>query len=87
MPAPAITRISALLVLALACGLAQAKVVTKDIAYEQGRAPQPLLDALNAMGHGVAARDPIGDVHAILFDGGKLVAVADPRAGGAAGGY
>ncbi|MBV9497449.1 MAG: gamma-glutamyltransferase, partial [Acidobacteria bacterium] len=59
----------------------------EDIAVEMGRVPRPLLDTLNAMGHGVAERDPIGDVHAILFDGGKLTAVADPRAGGAAGGY
>jgi dienelactone hydrolase len=36
MHATALTRLSALLVLALACGLAQAKVVTKEIAYEQG---------------------------------------------------
>ncbi|HKO56117.1 MAG TPA: gamma-glutamyltransferase [Thermoanaerobaculia bacterium] len=59
----------------------------EDIAFETGRAPKALLDALNAMGHGVFGREPIGDVHAILFDGGKLTAVADPRAGGAAGGY
>lgn len=36
MPARPLTRFSSLLVIALACGLAQAKVVTKDIAYEQG---------------------------------------------------
>jgi gamma-glutamyltranspeptidase len=39
------------------------------------------------MGHGVSSRETIGDVHAILFDKGRLIAVADPRRGGAAGGY
>lgn len=59
----------------------------EDVFYERGRAPQTTIDALNAMGHGVAARDSIGDVHAILFENGRLIAVADPRRGGAAGGY
>jgi gamma-glutamyltranspeptidase/glutathione hydrolase len=59
----------------------------EEIFYEQGRIPQSVLDALNAMGHGVLSLDTIGDVHAILFDRGKMTAVADPRHGGAAGGY
>jgi gamma-glutamyltranspeptidase/glutathione hydrolase len=59
----------------------------EDVFYERGRAPQTAVDALNAMGHGVSPRDAIGDVHAILFENGRLVAVADPRRGGAAGGY
>lgn len=63
------------------------QAVPEDIFYERGRAPQATIDALNAMGHGVSARDFIGDVHAILFDKGRLTAVADPRRGGAAGGY
>jgi gamma-glutamyltranspeptidase len=46
-----------------------------------------LIDALNEMGHGVGGRAAIGDVHAILFENGRLIAVADPRRGGAAGGY
>lgn len=50
-------------------------------------APKKTIDALNAMGHGVNARDSIGDVQAILFDKGKIIAVSDPRRGGAAGGY
>lgn len=59
----------------------------EDIFYERGRAPKLLLEALGAMGHGVRDREPIGGVHAIQFDRGKLVAVADPRGGGAAGGF
>lgn len=56
------------------------------LEYEQGLAPMATIEALNAMGHGVAARSSIGDVHAILFENGRLTAVADPRRGGAAGG-
>ena len=59
----------------------------EDVLYEQRLAPSKTVDALNAMGHGVAARESIGDVHAILFEKGRLIAVADPRRGGAAGGY
>jgi gamma-glutamyltranspeptidase/glutathione hydrolase len=61
--------------------------VPDEMHAERSRAPQDILDALNAKGHGVALRDAIGDVHAILFDNARLVAVADPRRGGAAGGY
>ena len=59
----------------------------EEIFYEQGRLPGSTIDALNAMGHGVLALDSIGDVHAILFERGRMTAVADPRHGGAAGGY
>jgi len=58
-----------------------------EVTYERDRAPQKTIDALNAMGHPVVPRDPIGDVQAIMFDAGRIIAVADPRNGGAAGGY
>jgi gamma-glutamyltranspeptidase/glutathione hydrolase len=58
-----------------------------EVMYERDRAPQKTIDALNAFGHPVMPRDPIGDVQAIMFDGAKIIAVADPRNGGAAGGY
>jgi gamma-glutamyltranspeptidase/glutathione hydrolase len=58
-----------------------------EMLYEPLRAPSRTIDALNGMGHGVGPRDAIGDVHAILFENGRLIAVADPRRGGAAGGY
>ncbi|HEX2833780.1 MAG TPA: gamma-glutamyltransferase [Thermoanaerobaculia bacterium] len=58
-----------------------------QLLYERRLAPKAIVDALNAMGHGVGARDSIGDVHAILFENGRLIAVADSRRGGAAGGY
>jgi gamma-glutamyltranspeptidase/glutathione hydrolase len=57
------------------------------IAYELGLAPDATLAALTNLGHPVAARDSIGDVHALLFDGNRIIAVADPRRGGAAGGF
>jgi len=54
---------------------------------ERGLAPKTTIDALNALGHGVQLRDAIGAVHAILFENGRLTAIADPRGGGAAGGF
>jgi gamma-glutamyltranspeptidase/glutathione hydrolase len=63
------------------------QAVPEEVAYEQTRAPQPVIDALLAMGHGVRARDAIGDVQAVWIANGKLLAISDPRHGGAAGGY
>ncbi len=57
-----------------------------QIDYERA-APAALIDALNAMGHAVALRPAIGNVHAIMFTNGQMTAVADPRRGGAAGGF
>ena len=59
----------------------------EDMTYERVLTPKALVDKLMAMGHGVVAGEPIGDVHAIEIDNGKMIAVADPRHGGAAGGY
>ncbi len=58
-----------------------------EMVAERNRAPQKTIDALNARGHALRLRDSIGDVHAILFENARLIAVADPRRGGAAGGY
>jgi gamma-glutamyltranspeptidase/glutathione hydrolase len=63
------------------------QAVPEEVAYEQSRAPQTVIDALLAMGHGVRARDAIGDVQAVWIAGGKLLAISDARHGGAAGGY
>jgi gamma-glutamyltranspeptidase/glutathione hydrolase len=62
------------------------QALPEEMFYERDRAPKKLIDSLNAMGHAVAARDSIGDVHAVMFAGGKLIAVADSRGQGAAGG-
>lgn len=56
------------------------------IDYEPN-APKEAVDALSAMGHAVTMRDPMGDVHAVMIDGDRRIAVADPRRGGAAGGF
>lgn len=64
------------------------QAATPDVmAVERLRAPKPTIDALNAKGHGVDFRKTIGEVHAILFENERLVAVADPRRGGAPGGF
>jgi len=59
----------------------------EEIFYERGFAPKETIDGLLAMGHAIKEREPIGDVHAIQIVNGKIIAVADPRHGGAAGGY
>ena len=59
----------------------------EEISYEQGRAPQATLDALLALGHGITAREAIGDVQAVLIEGRKLRAISDSRHRGAAAGY
>jgi gamma-glutamyltranspeptidase / glutathione hydrolase len=63
------------------------QAMPEGFAYEKSLAPMKTLEALNAMGHGITKSDPIGDVHAILFDKNRMIAIADPRRGGAAGGY
>jgi gamma-glutamyltranspeptidase/glutathione hydrolase len=63
------------------------QAVPEEVAYEQSRAPQTVIDALLAMGHGVRARDAIGDVQAVWIANGKLLAISDARHAGAAGGY
>lgn len=59
----------------------------EDMLYEHDRAPKSIVDALIAMGHGVRAVDSIGNVSAVGVYGERIFAVADPRHGGAAGGY
>jgi gamma-glutamyltranspeptidase/glutathione hydrolase len=58
----------------------------EDITIERGRASRDVLAVLAAMGHGVRESEPYGNVAAILI-GDRIVAVADPRHGGAAGGF
>jgi gamma-glutamyltranspeptidase / glutathione hydrolase len=59
----------------------------EELFYERGRAPKEAIEGLAAMGHSRKEREPIGDVHAIEIANGKIIAVADPRHGGAAGGF
>ena len=72
-------------------GLSKAAKKAGRVAAEgligQMLAPKKTIDELNAMGHGVIARESIGDVNALMLSGAKIIAVADPRHGGAAGGH
>lgn len=59
----------------------------EELQVEAARADRSLLPKLNEMGHGIKERSDIGDVHAIMFLDGRLIAVADARRGGAPGGF
>jgi gamma-glutamyltranspeptidase/glutathione hydrolase len=63
------------------------QAVPEEVAYEEQRFPRAAIDALIALGHGVRARESIGDVEAVMIENGRIVAISDPRHGGAAGGY
>jgi gamma-glutamyltranspeptidase/glutathione hydrolase len=63
------------------------QALPEEMSYEKELAPKSMIDSLNAIGHAVRAVDAIGDVHAIQFEKGRMTAVADPRRGGAAGGF
>jgi gamma-glutamyltranspeptidase/glutathione hydrolase len=59
----------------------------EELFFERGKAPKETIDGLLVMGHSIKEREPIGDIHAVQIVNGKIVAVADPRHGGAAGGF
>jgi gamma-glutamyltranspeptidase/glutathione hydrolase len=71
---------------AVAAARIQQSDAPDDIEFEQAL-PQETVAALSAMGHPTTQRGTIGDVQALMFDGGTIIAVADPRHGGAAGGF
>jgi gamma-glutamyltranspeptidase len=60
--------------------------VPDDMEYESAM-PRATIEALAAMAHPTVQRETIGDVQALMFDGGNIIAVADPRHRGAAGGF
>ena len=63
------------------------QAIPEEIAYEQALAPKAAIDALVAVGHSIRQWESIGDVQAVMIDRGKLIAVSDPRHGGAAGAF
>jgi gamma-glutamyltranspeptidase/glutathione hydrolase len=60
--------------------------VPEDMDYERAM-PEETIAGLSAMGHPIAQRETIGDIEALMFDGGSIIAVSDPRHRGAAGGF
>jgi gamma-glutamyltranspeptidase / glutathione hydrolase len=58
-----------------------------EVTYEEQRLSQQSVLGLTLLSHPVKGVDALGEVQAIEIDGGRLVAVSDPRAGGAAGGF
>jgi gamma-glutamyltranspeptidase / glutathione hydrolase len=59
-----------------------------DVLYYERHGLSPdVLRALEALGHNVEARGPVGTAPTILRRGGVWTGVADPRTGGAAAGY
>jgi gamma-glutamyltranspeptidase/glutathione hydrolase len=59
----------------------------EDIAYENLRMAAETVARLRAMGHGMRNSDSLGDMQALMIDSKRITAVADPRSGGAAGGF
>ncbi|HEX7193142.1 MAG TPA: gamma-glutamyltransferase, partial [Thermoanaerobaculia bacterium] len=74
------------LVDAIAAARIQQSEAPDELEYEHAL-PQETITALAAMGHPTTQRETIGDVQALMFDGGNIIAVADPRHRGAAGGF
>ncbi len=63
------------------------QAVPEDMTFEFGKTPAALIDRLRAMGHGMRAAEPAGNVQAVMIEGQRITAVSDPRHGGAAGGF
>lgn len=61
--------------------------IPEDLVIERGRSNDATVQSLLAMAHGVRDEGAVGEVHAVLIDRDRLVAIADPRSNGAAGGY
>ena len=59
-----------------------------DVIYlERGLFSDTIVKGLKSKGHRTKERIPIGDVHAILVEGDRLVGASDPRGSGAPAGY
>lgn len=63
------------------------QAVPEDMRFEFTHAAGAPIEPLRAMGHGMQGGEPIGNVQAVMIDGSRIIAVADPRHGGAAGGF
>jgi len=59
----------------------------EDIAYENRNTPADIVAKLREMGHGLRETVALGDMNALMLEPNRITAVADPRRGGAAGGF
>ena len=72
---------------ALAAPRFDQQALPDDIAYENSTTPAETVAKLREMGHGLRETVSLGDMNALVIEAGRITAVADPRHGGAAGGY
>jgi gamma-glutamyltranspeptidase / glutathione hydrolase len=63
------------------------QAIPDDISYESSTTPAEAIAKLREMGHGLRETVSLGDMHALMIEPDRITAVADPRHGGAAGGY
>jgi gamma-glutamyltranspeptidase/glutathione hydrolase len=72
---------------AVAAGRFHEQYLPDAVFIENGALDPRVIDELLEMGHKLRIRRPIGNVQAVLIDGGKLEAVSDPRGVGRAVGH
>ena len=63
------------------------QALPNDISYENSTMPPATVAKLQEMGHGLHETVSLGDMYALMIEADRITAVADPRHGGAAGGY
>jgi gamma-glutamyltranspeptidase/glutathione hydrolase len=64
-----------------------AQYLPDEIRIEEGALDAQVVQALEAMGHRIVTKKPMGDIQAIRVWNGRLEAVSDPRGWGRAAGY
>jgi gamma-glutamyltranspeptidase/glutathione hydrolase len=64
-----------------------AQYLPDEIRIEEGALDASVVRALEAMGHRVVVKKPMGDIQAIRVRDGLLEAASDPRGWGCAAGY
>jgi gamma-glutamyltranspeptidase/glutathione hydrolase len=72
---------------AVAAGRFHEQYLPDCIFIENGALDPATIDALLELGHKIQIRKPIGDVQAVLIEGGRLTGASDPRGAGRAVGH
>ncbi len=72
---------------ALAASRVHAQYLPDEIRIEEGALNADVMRALQAMGHRIVTKKPMGDIQAIRVQRGQLEAASDPRGWGRAAGY